>query len=92
MGKLALEEEYRFFISKKCDWMDRYEGKYLLIKGREHIDYFVTFGDAYKSGVRRFGTKLFFIKKLVQFEHTESIPALDLGLISVDIPGRKVNG
>ncbi len=76
-----LEEEYRFFMSKKWGWMGRYEDKYLLIKGRELIDYFTTFADAYKAGVKRFGSELFFVKKLVRFEHTESIPALELGLI-----------
>jgi len=90
MDKLALEEEYRFFLSKKCGWMYRYEGKHLLIKGQKLIDYFVTFKDAYKAGVQRFGLEPFLIKKLVRFE-TESIPALELGLISVDIQGEKVN-
>ncbi|GAH17047.1 unnamed protein product [marine sediment metagenome] len=80
--KIELEEEHNFFLSKKCDWMSRYEGKYLLIKGQELIDYFVTFGDAYKNGLRRFGNTLFFIKKLVRFEHSESIPVLELGLIN----------
>ncbi len=90
LKEIKLKEEHRFFMSKKWDWMGRYEGKYLLIKGRELIDYFTTFADAYKAGVRRFGHEPFFIKKLVRFEHTESIPALELGLIgpiSIDKKG-----
>ncbi len=78
---IPLEEERKFFISKKWDWMGRYEGKHLLIKGRELIDYFMTFEDAYKAGVRRFGFESFYIKKLVRFGRPESIPALELGLI-----------
>lgn len=77
-----MEEEHRFFASKKWDWMGRYEGKYLLIKGREFIDYFMTFEDAYKAGVQRFGLEPFYIKKLVRFERPVSIPALELGLIA----------
>ncbi len=84
-----LEGEYRFFMSKKWDWMGRYEGKHLLIKGRELIDYFMTFADAYKAGVQQFGTELFFVKKLVRFGHPESIPTLELGLISVGREERK---
>lgn len=83
--KLALQTELNFFESHKREWLARYEGKFLLIKGEELIDSFSSMEDAYKDGVRRFGIEPFFIKKLVQVDTPNRIPSLMLGIIHAHI-------
>ena len=81
MAELKLKEELDFFESQKEQWLNLYEGKFLLIKGRKLIDTFTTLEEAYEKGVELFGNSPIFIKKLTREEHPEQIPALTLGLI-----------
>ena len=83
--RLELEEELRFFESKKAEWLTSYKDKFVLIKGQELIDVYASFEDAYKEGVRRFGNAPFFIKQLLETEHTEKLPSLTLGIIHANI-------
>ncbi len=80
--KLELQEELNFYKSKKEEWLEQYNKKFLLIKGNELIDYFDTSSDAHKDGVRRFGSELFFIKQLVEAEPIAKFPSITLGLIN----------
>lgn len=84
-GEIELKEELMFFQSKKAEWVGKYKNKFVLIKRKEFIDVFVSFEDAYKEGVRKFGNQPFFIKKVNETEHIEQIPSLTLGIIHADI-------
>ena len=84
MERMILEKEFRFFQSKREEWLKNYRGKFVLIKGEEFIDVFSTFEDAYKEGVKRYGNQPFFIKK-VEEEPIETLPALTLGVIHAHI-------
>jgi len=79
--ELKLKEELCFYESKKDEWLEQYNEKFLLIKGNELIDFFESFSDAYKDGVKRFGNTPFFIKQVVEVDPIERIPSLMLGLI-----------
>jgi len=84
MEKIVLEKEFKFFQSRKEEWLKNYRDKFVLIKGEELIDVFSTFEDAYKEGVKRYGNQPFFIKK-VEEEPIETLPALTLGVIHAHI-------
>jgi len=84
-GEIELEEEFEFFESKKTEWLGRYKEKFVLIKGRELIDVFASFEDAYKEGVKRFMNQPFFIKQVIEIESIEETPSLTLGIIHANI-------
>lgn len=78
---VELEEELRFFESKKKEWLKDYRDKFVLVKGEELVDVFSTLDDAYKEGVKRYGNQPFLIKKVTEEEEIETLPALTLGII-----------
>lgn len=78
---VELEREIEFFESKRKEWLKDHKDKFVLIKGKELIDVFSTFEDAYKEGVRRFGNQPFLIKKVTEEEEVEKLPSLTLGII-----------
>ena len=61
MSKKPLDEELTFFEEKQSEWLERYKGKYALIKGRELIDTFGTAAKAYEGAVRRFPDERFLV-------------------------------
>jgi len=82
---MELEVEYKFFKSKRREWLERYRDKYVLVKGEELIDVFSSLNDAYRDGVRRFGTQPFLVKKVAGEEIKEKIPVLVLGLVHAKV-------
>jgi hypothetical protein len=78
---VELEQELKFFESKKKEWLKDYRDKFVLIKGEELIDVFNTLEDAYKEGVKRYGNQPFLIKKVTEEEETETLPSLTSGII-----------
>ena len=73
--------ELAFFESHRAEFIERGEGKFVLIKGEELVDFFDTPETAYKTGVDRFGLVPFFIRQVLREEQTHDIPAYRLGLI-----------
>ena len=82
---MELVEERAYFQSKKAEWLERHKNKYVLIKGNELIDVFYSFEDAYKEGVKQFGNQPFLVKKVVEKEKIEKIPALVLGILHAKV-------
>jgi len=82
---MELEEELKFFESKRAEWLEEYRDKYVLIKGKELIDVFTSLEDAYKEGVKRYGNQPFFIKKVSEVEPTEITPSLMLGVTRANL-------
>lgn len=78
---MGLEVEYKFFKSKRREWLELYRDKYVLVKGEELFDVFSSLNDAYRDGIRRFGNQPFLVKKVTGEETKEKIPVLTLGLI-----------
>lgn len=82
---MELENELKFFESKRAEWLEKYKNKFVLIKGEELIDVFDTMGDAYNAGVKKYGTQPFLIKRVSEEEQVETSPALALGIINANL-------
>jgi len=80
-GESVLAEELAYFREKKDAWLQHHMGKFALVKGRELIDRFTTDKEAYEAGVKAYGEEPFLIKRIVEEEPTESLPALMAGVI-----------
>jgi len=85
LGPIWLKEELEFFESMKTEWVESYRDKFVLIKGRDLIGVFDTFGDAYRVGVGKFGNNPFLIKRVSEEEQVEKFPALTLGIIHASL-------
>jgi len=55
MAENPFSVELAFFESHRAEFIERGEGKFVLIKGEELVDFFDTPETAYKTGVDRFG-------------------------------------
>lgn len=82
---MELEKELNFFESKRAEWLEKYKDKFVLVKGEELIDVFVSLEDAYKEGVQRYGNEPFFIKRVTETEPIEKTPSLTLGIIHANL-------
>lgn len=82
---MGLEVEYKFFKSKRREWLEHYRNKYVLVKGEELVDVFSSLDDAYRDGLRRFGNQSFLVKKVTGEDSKEKIPVLVLGLIHAHV-------
>ena len=60
---MALEKELETYRTKLPEWKDR-EGKFVLIRGEEVIDFFSTYEDAIKSGYQQFKLEPFLVKRI----------------------------
>lgn len=61
---IALEREYKLFKEHREELLTKGEGKFVLIKGEEIVDVFVSYEDALKEGLTRFGNVPFLIKEV----------------------------
>lgn len=77
----ALLSELEYFNSHRDELLKHYEGKFALVKDRELIAVFDDPQEAYQEGIKRFGNTPFLIKQVLKEEPTESIPALNLGIL-----------
>jgi len=82
---MELEQELQFFESMRAKWVGNYKDKFVLIKGKELLGVFDTFGDAYRVGVGKFGNTPFLIKRVSEEEQVERFPALTLGVIHANL-------
>jgi hypothetical protein len=79
---VQLQEELQYFGSIKGDLLEHHKGKFALIKGRELIDTFTTWEEAFNAGVERLGNVAFLIKQVQGEEENVQFPALVVGAIS----------
>lgn len=80
-----LEKELQFFNAQKEEFLKHHEGKFVLIKEAQLVAAFDSSQDAYEEGVRRFGNTPFLIKRVLKEEPTDSIPALNLGILVASV-------
>ncbi len=76
-----LEQERQFFEQHRAEWLTKFPGKYVLVKGEELIGTFDTVDDALTEGARRFGLESFLARRVEQGEKEINIPALALGIL-----------
>lgn len=72
----ALKEELAAFEERKAELLKMHLNQFALIKGRELIGVFPTQEEAYEAGVKRFASKAFLIKRIVEKEEPEQVPLL----------------
>ena len=65
---MKLKEEYQAYKDHKEELLTKSEGKFVLIKGDEVIDVFVSYEDALKEGLKKFGNTPFFVKQIQREE------------------------
>jgi len=83
----TLEVEIAYYKANKTDFLQKYEGKYALIKGRELLGVFDSPTSAYADGLKRLGNVPMLIVHIQREEPKSWIPALQLGLIRADLQG-----
>ncbi|HEX5503908.1 MAG TPA: hypothetical protein VFW96_14885 [Thermomicrobiales bacterium] len=81
-----LEQERAFYDEHLADWLTRYPGRFVLIKGREFCGAFDTLEDALAEGARRFGLASFLARRVEPAQAEAWAPALTLGLLHADSP------
>jgi len=64
---MALETELATYHSKLPE-LKQHEGKFVLIKGDQVVDFFSTYEDAIKGGYQKFGLEPFLVKKVAEVE------------------------
>lgn len=77
-----LEKERTFFQQHREEWLSKFPGKFVLVKGEELIGAFNTPDDALIEGARRFGLDSFLVRRVEQAEEDVYIPALTLGILT----------
>lgn len=60
---MALEKEMDTY-TKKLGELTSHEGKFVLIKGDEIVDYFASYEDAIKAGYQKFSLEPFLVKQV----------------------------
>jgi hypothetical protein len=84
-NQMPLQSEYDFYTKNKADLVQKYSGKFIVIKDEEIIGSFDTDSDAYKAGLLRFGIVPFFITRVLSEDEKGVIPVLQLGLLNAGL-------
>src|SRR5215470_7260202 len=69
---MALEAELATY-KKKLQELKTHEGKFVLIRGDEVIDFFSSYEDAIKEGYDKFGLTHFLVKQIHALEQVQFI-------------------
>jgi len=81
---MPLEQELRYFESRRAELLTQHKGQIALVKGEELIGTYSTTREAFTQGVRLFGNQPFLLKAIEERDQIASIPALAVGAISAD--------
>jgi hypothetical protein len=73
-----LDKEYKYFKKHEAEFLQKYQGRFILIKGEEVVGDFETEVQAYQEGVNKYGLGNFMLKQCVpgadrQTFHTRAI-------------------
>lgn len=80
-----LEQEISYYQSHLNEWLSRYPGKIVVVKGEELIGVFDDQDSALAEGARRFGLSSFLVRPVQAQQEEIHIPALTLGLLNADL-------
>lgn len=81
-----LEQEIKYFETKRAEWLKIYPDKFVVVKGETFIDACDTFEQALRVGIRRFGNQPVLIRQVTPSDEVVSIPALTYGLLHAPAP------
>lgn len=79
---MALEQEARYYASRKAEFLKCYEGQFVLVRGETFVGAYTTEEQAYAAGLEKFGNVAFLIRRVEKEEPIARIPALTLGLLN----------
>ena len=65
---IALEQEYKFFLSHLEEFSKTHLHQFVLIKGEQVVDFFTSYEQALREGLIRFGNVPFFIEEVKEEE------------------------
>ena len=65
---IALEQEYKFFLSHLEEFSKTHLNEFVLIKGEQVAGFFNSYENALRDGLKRFGNVPFFIKEVQEEE------------------------
>ena len=65
---IALEQEYKIFLSHLQDFSKTHLHEFVLIKGEQVVDFFASYEKALRDGLSRFGNVPFFIEEVKEKE------------------------
>lgn len=81
---MMLEQEISYYQSHLNEWLSKYPGKIVVIKGEELIGVYDDQDNALAEGARRFGLSSFLVRPVQAQQEEFRIPALTLGLLNAD--------
>ena len=72
---MALENELDTYKANLPDWAE-HEGKFVLIRGAEIVDFYSSYDDAIKVGYATFGLEPFLVKQVNRMEPVQFVSRL----------------
>jgi hypothetical protein len=83
--RVMLDDEIGFYEENLPAWLDRHEGRVVLVKGRELIGFFDTEREAVAEGVERYGLTSFLVRRVLAEQPVVYVPALEHGVLRADL-------
>jgi hypothetical protein len=68
-----LEKEYKVYLIGRNKFIRQHCNKFVLIKGERVIDFFPSYEEALKAGLKFFGNTCFFIKECCRKEEEHRV-------------------
>ncbi|MGI9168348.1 MAG: hypothetical protein ACR2G5_18525 [Pyrinomonadaceae bacterium] len=81
-----LEKERQFYADRLAEWLSRFPGKFVVVKGQELLGVFDTVEEALAEGARRFALEPFLVRRVQPTQDEVNIPALSLGILIANTP------
>lgn len=83
---MPLDEDRQVFEELRDELLQHHQGEYALIVDEELVGTYDHEEDAYEKGVKQYGNRPMYIKKIVaeDEEEVDLLPALTLGLIDAN--------
>ena len=77
-----LKIEYEFYLANKQEYLNKFFGKFVLIKGAKLMGVYIDFSSARADGLGIFGNVAMLIKEVVFEEKVENMPRLVYGRLT----------
>ena len=76
-----LDVERSFYERHLSEYLDRYPGRYVIIKAAELIGVYDRIEDALTEATRSFGLDSHLVRQVLPAQEEVSVPALSLGIL-----------
>jgi hypothetical protein len=81
-----LDSERQYFMDNRDELLQRYPGKFVVVKDQRLLGAFDTIQDALSAGAREYGMSSFLVRRTDEQPDEVSIPALTLGILRANPP------